>query len=384
MAAPCSTDLDCQLNGICDGSTCRCDFGWRGASCGELALGESAVAVRYEPEPSAGGGWSWGGSPIRDDAGRWHLFFSFLTNACGLLHYQTNSIVRHAVADNVVGPWTIDKEPALGPRAGAWDSGGVHGPNVVREPSSGLYVLFYEATSTDAPPLDCRLNASVPTVDLSQTRRIGAASSASPYGPWERLHEPLLAPRSPSAWDAGDVSNAAPLILANGTTFLGYRAGGDGVKLGGGIGMAIASSWRGPFARAGTSRDAMLFAAEDAVLWRDERRGAFHMLVHRFAGANGSTAGTEVGGHAWSVDALTWHYDYASVAYNSTVRWRNGSAGSVLYRRERPKPVVDAATGRVTYLLNGGWPCHEGAEDDDSLDGLAGCWSYTVGTEVVE
>lgn len=199
MAAPCSTDLDCQLNGICDGSTCRCDFGWRGASCGELALGESAVAVRYEPEPSAGGGWS-----------------------CG------------------------------------------------------------------------------------------------------------------------------------------------------------------PFARAGTSRDAMLFAAEDAVLWRDERRGAFHMLVHRFAGANGSTAGTEVGGHAWSVDALTWHYDYASVAYNSTVRWRNGSAGSVLYRRERPKPVVDAATGRVTYLLNGGWPCHEGAEDDDSLDGLAGCWSYTVGTEVVE
>jgi hypothetical protein len=198
------------------------------------------------------------------------------------------------------------------------------------------------------------------------------------------LHEPLLAPRSPSAWDAGDVSNAAPLILANGTTLLGYRAGGDGVKLGGGIGMAIASSWRGPFARAGASRDAMLFAAEDAALWRDERRGAFHMLVHRFAGANGSTAGTEVGGHAWSVDALTWHYDYASVAYNSTVRWRNGSAGSVLYRRERPKPVVDAATGRVTYLLNGGWPCHEGAEDDDSLDGLAGCWSYTVGTEVVE
>lgn len=245
-------------------------------------------------------------------------------------------------------------------------------------------MLFYEATSTDAPLLDCRLNASVPTVDLSRTRRIGAASSASPYGPWERLHEPLLAPRSPSAWDAGDVSNAAPLILANGTTLLGYRAGGDGVKLGGGIGMAIASSWRGPFARAGASRDAMLFAAEDAALWRDERRGAFHMLVHRFAGANGSTAGTEVGGHAWSVDALTWHYDYASVAYNSTVRWRNGSAGSVLYRRERPKPVVDAATGRVTYLLNGGWPCHEGAEDDDSLDGLAGCWSYTVGTEVVE
>ena len=67
------------------------------------------------------------------------------------------------------------------------------------------------------------------------------------------------------------VSNAAPLLLPNGTALLGYRAGGDGVALGGGIGLAVAPSWRGPYARAGPSAARMLFPAEDAALYRDGR-----------------------------------------------------------------------------------------------------------------
>ena len=111
-------------------------------------------------------------------------------------------------------------------------------------------------------------------------------------------------------------------------------------------------------------------------------RGHFHMLVHRFAGANGSTVGTSVGGHAFSVDGLNWQYEPdAPPVYTTNLTWANGSSATA-YRRERPKPVADVA-GRVVALFNGVWPCHRGVEGDDSQDGALGCESFTVETRVV-
>ena len=41
-----------------------------------------------------------------DGTGKWHLFYSLMVNACGLLHYQTNSVVKHAISDSgPLGPW---------------------------------------------------------------------------------------------------------------------------------------------------------------------------------------------------------------------------------------------------------------------------------------
>lgn len=123
----------------------------------------------------------------------------------------------------------------------------------------------------------------------------------------------------------------------------------------------------------------MLFAAEDGALWRDPRNRGYHFLVHRFAAANGSTAGSAVGGHAWSADGLHWQYS-EHAAYNTSVRFRDGR-DSVLYRRERPKPLLDDR-GRMVGMWNGMWPCHVGAEDDDTRDGAAGCASFTALTGV--
>ena len=37
---PCTSDIDCSLNGICRSSgECECDHGWKGLRCGELSLG---------------------------------------------------------------------------------------------------------------------------------------------------------------------------------------------------------------------------------------------------------------------------------------------------------------------------------------------------------
>jgi hypothetical protein len=62
-----------------------------------------------------------------------HMFFSEMTHGCGLLHYQTNSIVRHAVSSaGVSGPWRVLDAPALTPSndPNAWDSSAIHGPEV--------------------------------------------------------------------------------------------------------------------------------------------------------------------------------------------------------------------------------------------------------------
>ena len=374
----CLDDLGCQLNGRCIEGRCFCDAGWRGYSCGELALGRSMVVVRYKDSPAAGGAWTWGGSPIVDDKGLWHLFFSAMVNGCGLLHYQTNSVVKHAVANTLDGPWTV-VTTALAPRHGGWDSGGVHAPSVSRDPRTKRFLLFYEATHSARSALDCRANSSVPAVYISRTRRIGVASAISPYGPWQRLDRPILAPRPSGSWDDTDVSNAAPLLLPNGSVLLAYRAGGDGVSLGGGMGIAAAPAWDGPYRRVGLSVSRALFAAEDGALYMD-RRKRFHMLVHRFAALNGSTAGSAVGGHAWSLDGIEWHFDQDSVAYTTAVSWQNGSHSS-LYRRERPKPVVDDR-GQLAELFNGAWPCHRGTQDDDTLDSSTGCYSFTMRTRV--
>lgn len=47
----------------------------------------------------------------------------------------------------------------------------------------------------------------------------------------------------------------------------------------------------------------------------------------------------------------------------------------------RPKPVFGRSKEWVG-LFNGAWPCHVGAEGDDSKDAAAGCQSYTIMTGV--
>ena len=376
--AACASAADCSLAGDCVAQVCICDAGWEGKHCERLALATSASAIRSHSN------WSWGGSPALDPVSQqWHLFYSFMVNECGLLHYQTNSVVRHAVAKSPDGPWS-DVGIALAPRPNFWDSGTVHAPTVRFDASSARWLLFYESTGWKDGPIDCIANPSAPSVYVSRTRRIGVASSASLDGPWQRLSAPILAPRAPPAWDSSDVSNAAPYVLPNGTVILAYRAGGDKVALGGGIGVAVAPRWAGPYARRGPSVAARLFEAEDATIFaaRDAHghsRG-LHMLVHRFAPIppNGSKVAAGVGGHAWSKDGLSWQYDESTPAYENTVRWSDGRA-TQLYRRERPQVALDAS-GRLVGLVNGAWPCHSGSEEDDSHDAARGCASFTLTT----
>jgi hypothetical protein len=51
-ATGCATSTDCSLLGDCVAGSCRCDPGWRGADCSELALGpvaSKADALLFDP-----------------------------------------------------------------------------------------------------------------------------------------------------------------------------------------------------------------------------------------------------------------------------------------------------------------------------------------------
>ena len=153
----CSTEDDCSLAGTCTAGACVCRVPFTGPTCATLALGAS-------PVPGAGGyvnatAWSWGGTPIEDEHGVFHLFASQMSNGCGLLHYQTNSAVQHLTAQYALGPYFF-RDTALARRPGSWDAGTVHGPTIRYDASRKLYALFYSMSGSTQSPAAHAANAS--------------------------------------------------------------------------------------------------------------------------------------------------------------------------------------------------------------------------------
>jgi hypothetical protein len=252
----------CFGNGECSSGRCVCDAGWTGANCTVLDLG---------PAPHNGAirrpGWStWGGSPIRGEDGRIHLFASQMANHCPLGLWQNNSLVVHAIAGNVTGPYTLQKELVLPPFH--------HNPSIQRAPD-GSYLIYCIGAKAGSclggPDSNCSgatlkhctppSSAAAPEPRSQQhhaavAERVRHASldgvvhlahSRSLFGPWtlQPADKPILAGRS-GRWDAAS-TNPAPHILKNGTALLVYR-GLNGLATDR-VGAARASHWAGPYER---------------------------------------------------------------------------------------------------------------------------------------
>ena len=97
-ATECSSDLDCQLNGVCTSipgnqKLCVCDSIWEGDDCGDLKVGPGSVAYGcLPPEESSNhtlacNYTSWGGGPpVFDEAQKkWVLHVSEMAGNCGEL-----------------------------------------------------------------------------------------------------------------------------------------------------------------------------------------------------------------------------------------------------------------------------------------------------------
>ena len=344
---PCASAFDCGgLNGRClANSTCACSPGWQGANCAALKFVPSSARVAF---PTAL--WTWGGSPIVDDGGVYHLFASEMSNLCGILHYCVNSRVIHLVSPNATGPYER-REIALAPRRREWDNGAVHGISVHRLPNK-TYALLYMGSMQ--PALSHQPNCTPGSNDSSANttlgsragRRIGVATAETLSGPWRRQHSPLFGPDA-AAWDDIDVSNPSPIIAKDGSIVMLYKGRGRHTQH---VGLAFAPAIDGPYTRNNSGATVPDLPGEDPYGWIDEATGVYHALFHDGNGASSA------GRHRWSRDGVHWsggapHID--DLAYTGAMAWANDSAvsparrgrASVLARRERPQVLLGGTAG---------------------------------------
>lgn len=157
----------------------------------------------------------WCGSPIRDDAGRYHLLYSRWRLELGFDAWVTHSEVAHAVADDPLGPYRFDGV-ALPERGEAyWDGHCTHNPTV--HFFDGLFYLYYMGNRGDRKAV-AGLNWS-----HRNNQRIGVAIAESPAGPWRRFDSPLISP-TPGFRDALCCSNPTIVRRTQGDFILIYKA----------------------------------------------------------------------------------------------------------------------------------------------------------------
>ena len=363
-ANACVDGTDCSLNGVCDedAARCRCDAAWTGAACDRLVI---LPTDRYWPAAAYGGDAqaenisSWGGGVVRDDDGLYHMWVSEFVDGCGLAAWKNNSRIAHATAKYPTGPFARH-DVALG----------VFSHNVVplrAPPSFGdgsrPYYIFHLGTGsggsvvrptgppTGGAPKSCgkpspsAMDTLPPTTNAASDASNLAHRAPTPDGPWEPL--PSMTP---------GCNNPAPVWHPNGTLFVACNQdqGVSGWPLhashDGGLTwrlvaeIALPPSWHQ--------------GAEDPFLYFDAR-GNWHLLAHRYRYSDGpgTLAGDIlVSGHGFSRDGLSWAMS-ANPPFDSVIRHTSGPA-TAYTSLERPKMLLDEATGNPTHLVLAASPAY--------------------------
>ena len=348
----------CSLNGALssNGSACACDAGWRGRDCGELNLlplhnldgAYQTKGVNLADCETSCGPSSWGGLPLRDDDGVYHLFASQFVKNCTLAGWNPGSTVIRATASRPEGPFAY---------AETVFSTFHHNPTV-RELNdtngSKVYVMLMIGDDVSANPgvgAACSggNKTANPPLDVHHLEGyIKMAWSKSLLGPWTQSRHTMVPPGSVDDWDAM-VTNPAPLFLRNGTAIIYYR-GTMWPKNGNErIGFAVSKSgWKGPYGRPFGEHQPLWDASdrgafvEDPSVWEDAR--GFHMLSHGHFDESGYLA------YARRPEG-PWHFRHAPT-YTNKLQMANGSVVT-LVQRERPQLFFDPETGVPELLFTG-------------------------------
>ena len=211
----CQAADDCAQNGECADGACACKSGWKGVACTQLDLlptlnGQDAGYNYVTDEQNVS---SWGGVPLRDESGQFHMWVSHFTQHCGIIAWGENSVVLHTTSSSLLGPYT--------PANGTVEASTVfpifsHEPDVKRGPN-GEWVMFFShhVPNTGRKECFCK-NGVTPASDEAchdsatpDTNPTAMSWSSSPWGPWSA---PVIVIENTSS-----DSNLSPLIRADGS-----------------------------------------------------------------------------------------------------------------------------------------------------------------------
>ena len=179
---PCKSDLDCSLNGVCSlapstPNTCTCDVGYKGEQCELFDFLPTPTGAGYG-HGAGGTTSSWGGTAVYNNAsGQWEGFFSEFVNHCGVLSWQSNSQIIHAVSQSAFahGPFT---------KVGVALAAESHNAEARRDPVTGEYLLLH----IYAGELGGKTVVGVPQCTNGSTSSCLQCPDAKPFGrhaPWK-------------------------------------------------------------------------------------------------------------------------------------------------------------------------------------------------------
>ena len=276
---------------------------------------------------------------------RWPKFLPFHPG------WMVDSEIVHTVSDTPEGPYTFSNVALPARGAEYWDGRSTHNPRIMKHDDT--YVLIYtgithpyaQITNPDTLTLDS------PYTTLSRSnKRIGIATSKSPYGPWERRDRPILDTR-PGTFYSFLTSNPSPWINEDGSVIMLFKSRRyqqdfpfQSSMM---IGVAMAPSIEGPFEVVG---DEPIFGVdktgeiEDPFLWKDET--GYHMLAKDQRGT--ITGNRHDGILAHSKDGINWVLDDEPLAYKREVNWSDGQTIR-MGQLERVFGLIE--NGKMTHMF---------------------------------
>jgi len=201
-------------------------------------------------------GWfTWGGSMVQADDGRYYLFYSRWPYETGFYSWITKSEIACAVADKPTGPYKYYAEVLKGRGDDFFDANMVHNPHIHK--FNGKYYLYYIGATTKSKREQTR-----------RTQRIGVAVSESIDGPWQRSDKPIL-DVTPGSFDSGFVTNPSVVRKNDSTYIMVYKCIGETNSVVHGV--AFSKSPIGPFVKYTKpifTKKGSRFPAEDPFIFK--------------------------------------------------------------------------------------------------------------------
>ncbi len=293
------------------------------------------IYERIAPSPVGGGYedenyWVWGSAVVKGDDGLYHMFASRWPKRLPFHPgWMVESEVVHCVSKKPEGPYEFS-DVAMGARgAQYWDGKSIHNPRVMKH--GDTYVMFYMGSTHPFDEIDDPSKLTLDshyTVVARSNKRIGVATSKSPYGPWIRSDTPVLETK-PDSFYSFLTSNPSPWINEDGSALLIFKSRrynesfpyhSDMT-----IGVAKAAHFEGPYE---VVVDEAIFGLEttgeieDPFLWKDE--SGYHILAKDQRGTITKLGYRGPGILAHSHDGIEWELDKSPLAYEKEIYWDNG------------------------------------------------------------